>query len=181
MSVSTLLNPEILHVSEHGLAMLREQLSSLEARYEDVCEQRRIAHELSGDGWHDNPEFNRQQQMEAFLNTEIKDLLGKIKNAQLFRLAENNRPKDRVWLGSVIEMEVVDEITGDSRMDRWEITGYGESDPKRRCLSYNTPLAKHILTLEEKEWSDEFQLGDQRVSVQICRLFDSRVAAGLKP
>ncbi|MBK6757388.1 MAG: hypothetical protein IPG70_07080 [Moraxellaceae bacterium] len=54
---------------------MQQQLQQTEARYLEVCEQRRIAHDLSGDGWHDNPEFNRQQQMEAFFEWRAKALI----------------------------------------------------------------------------------------------------------
>ena len=93
-------------VSEQGFIALQEQLNKTQARYLEVCEQRRIAHELSGDGWHDNPEFNRQQQMEAFLNGEVKRLLQTLEKAKIFTVQEHARPLDKVWLGSVVELEV---------------------------------------------------------------------------
>ena len=115
-------------VSEQGFIALQEQLNKTQARYLEVCEQRRIAHELSGDGWHDNPEFNRQQQMEAFLNGEVKRLLQTLEKAKIFTVQEHARPLDKVWLGSVVELEVTQCLTGNTHHEIWEIVGHGESN-----------------------------------------------------
>ena len=50
-------NSNIVHVTEKGFSRLKQHVIDTEKRYLDVCEQRRVAHDLSGDGWHDNPEF----------------------------------------------------------------------------------------------------------------------------
>ena len=43
--------------------------------YADIRAQRQVAFELSGDGWHVNPEFYRAQHMEAKRKREIKKLV----------------------------------------------------------------------------------------------------------
>lgn len=174
------LSPNVINLSEKGLRLLCERLETLEARYADVCEQRRVAHELSGDGWHDNPEFNRLQQMESYLNNDIQRVSAELEKACVFNVTEGSRRTDRVWLGSVVELEIVDEENGDSRTEIWEIAGHGESDARRRCLAYNAPLAQHVLTLQKEDWSDEFELGGKTVSVNALQLFASRRLAGLK-
>lgn len=126
-------------VSEQGFIALQEQLNKTQARYLEVCEQRRIAHELSGDGWHDNPEFNRQQQMEAFLNGEVKRLLQALEKAKIFTVQEHARPLDKVWLGSVVEVEISHCLSGNSHHEMWEIVGHGESNAELKKLVYDVP------------------------------------------
>ncbi|HQV22265.1 MAG TPA: GreA/GreB family elongation factor [Agitococcus sp.] len=177
-SSNSLINNSVF-VSEQGFAALQEQLNTTQARYLDVCEQRRIAHELSGDGWHDNPEFNRQQQMEAFLNGEVKRLLQNLDKAKIFTIQEHARPTDKVWLGSVVEVEVTDCVTGNSHNETWEIVGHGESNAELKKLAYDVPLARAILTLQADDCSDEFMLRGQEVFITVLNLYSSRQQAGL--
>ena len=164
----------ILHVTVNGLERLSCQLMEIEARYRDICDQRRVAHELSGDGWHDNPEFNRLQQMEAFLNGEIKRLLADTERARVFTVSDGHRPLDRVWLGSVVTLELVDDENGDIARETWEITGHGDSNARSGMLAYDAPLAAAVLTLEPGDWAEEVLLRGRSVSVQVLALHARR-------
>lgn len=48
-----------IFLTENGFANLKTALACKQAEYADVREQRQVAFERPGDGWHDNPEFNR--------------------------------------------------------------------------------------------------------------------------
>lgn len=85
-----------------GLVRLRERLADKFAEYEDIRAQRQVAFELSGDGWHDNPEFNRAQQMEANCNREIKKLSDMLTSAQVIEIGAGRRPTDVVEVGSLV-------------------------------------------------------------------------------
>lgn len=85
-----------------GLVRLRERLADKFAEYEDIRAQRQVAFELSGDGWHDNPEFNRAQQMEANCNREIKKLSDMLTSAQVIEIGAGRRPTDAVEVGSLV-------------------------------------------------------------------------------
>lgn len=164
-----------LHVTAEGLVRLRQRLQETEARYQDICEQRRVAHELSGDGWHDNPEFNRLQQMESFLNSEMMRLLTDLDRARIFTVGDESRPVDRVWLGSVVTLEIMDDDSGNSHEETWEITGHGESDAARGMLAYDSPLAAAVLTLSLEDWADEVALRGKSVSVRVVALHATRL------
>lgn len=172
-------HPSIVHVTQTGLARLQQQLHETEQRYLEVCEQRRIAHDLSGDGWHDNPEFNRQQQMEAFLNGELKRLLDNLDKARVFSIEEGRRPVEQVYLGSVVDIEITDNMTGKSEVETWEITGHGESDGTQKRLAYDVPLASAILGLAVEDCSDEFELRGKEVFVTVLKLYHSRQQSSL--
>ncbi len=178
-SFSQPLNTNWVYVSEQGFAALKQQLETTQARYAEVCEQRRIAHELSGDGWHDNPEFNRQQQMEAFLNGELKRLLENFQKAKIIYIQEGARPTQAVTIGSVVEVEISPALSGDSHLEVWEIVGHGESNAELKKLAYDVPLARAMMNLQVDDCSDEFELRGQEVFVSINKLFASRQQAGL--
>ena len=55
-----------------GLAQLQQLLHEKQQDYAEIRDQRQLAFELSGDGWHDNPDFNRMQQFEAINNHHVK-------------------------------------------------------------------------------------------------------------
>ena len=164
----------ILHVTADGLERIRMRLLETKARYQDICEQRRVAHELSGDGWHDNPEFNRLQQMEAFLNGDTMRLITDMDRARIFSVSDENRPVDRVWLGSVVTLEIIDDDSGDAHHETWEITGHGESDAAKGLLAYDSPLAASVLTLSPEDWAEEVALRGKSVSVRVVALHARR-------
>ena len=163
----------MIHVTDTGLVRLQQQLQQTEARYLEVCEQRRIAHDLSGDGWHD------KQQMEAFLNGELKRLLQAIDKARVFSVQEGSRPVNRVYLGSVVDIEITNNITGDSHIETWEITGHGESDGTQKRLAYDVPLARAIFNLGLDDCSDEFELRGTEVFATVVKLYASRQQSSL--
>ena len=158
-------------VSEQGFIALQEQLNKTQARYLEVCEQRRIAHELSGDGWHDNPEFNRQQQMEANLNHLVKTLTDRIAQAKPLTIMDGNRPIEQVAIGSVVNITRYNLNTDEELNETWEIVGFDETDVNAWQIGYNAPLAQAIYGLTVGEISEELILGNQVWEIEINQLF----------
>ena len=70
-----------------GLAQLQQLLQEKQSVYAEIRDQRQLAFELSGDGWHDNPEFNRMQQFEANINHQVKELTERIEQVRLMLLS----------------------------------------------------------------------------------------------
>ena len=165
--------PTDIFLTEKGFANLKAMLARKQAEYAEVREHRQVAFELSGDGWHDTPEFNRQQQMEAFLNGEVKRLLQTLEKAKIFTVQEHARPLDKVWLGSVVEVEITHCLSGNSHHEIWEIVGHGESNAELKKLAYDVPLARAMLTLQVDDCSGE------EVFISVVKLYASRQQAGL--
>ncbi|MBK6757389.1 MAG: hypothetical protein IPG70_07085 [Moraxellaceae bacterium] len=92
------------------------------------------------------------------MNGELKRLLQAIDKARVFSVQEGSRPVNRVYLGSVVDIEITNNITGDSHIETWEITGHGESDGAQKRLAYDVPLARAIFNLGLDDCSDEFEL-----------------------
>ena len=52
-------------LTSRGVQLFQNRLAKARMEHQKICNERTVAHELSGDGWHDNPYFNYLQQMEA--------------------------------------------------------------------------------------------------------------------
>ncbi|MCB9609775.1 MAG: GreA/GreB family elongation factor [Polyangiaceae bacterium] len=157
-------------LSRDGVARIRREIDDKRARHLRVCSERDAALELSGDGWHDNPELNRVQQMEAALSHEIARLRGVLETATLFEVVEGQRPVDRVRPGSVVEIECTDERTGDTVVALWILGGDGDSDRSRNALGWDSPLARAIAGACVGDMLEDVILGPRTVAIEILAL-----------
>jgi len=113
-----------IYVTASGLERLHGELSRKLQEYEEICAERTTAHALSGDGWHDNPYFNRLQQMDAGKTKEIAALQKLIRSALPVTIADGRRPTERVGIGSVVHLRLFYEERDEEIEHIWEITGY---------------------------------------------------------
>lgn len=127
-----------------GIAQLRQRLSAKLDEYGAICAERATAHAVAGDGWHDNPSFNRLQQLEAEKTREIAALQQILDRSRLVNVDQRHRPTDRVRIGSLVSIQI-EEASGDERQVTWEIAGYDETDVPGGRLGYNTPLAAALM------------------------------------
>jgi len=142
-----------LYVTPAGLARLHSDLELRLSELRDICAARDEAFELSGDGWHDNPHFNKMQQDEVAKNRQIAELRSQIQGAVLFAAEDGRRPTKRVALGAIVLLAVRE--PGEPKRERLvEIVAYGESDPSRGRFAYNTPVARGLLGLEPGDESE---------------------------
>lgn len=156
-----------------GIVRLQARLKRKLEEYDDIRAQRQVAFELSGDGWHDNPEFNRAQQMEANCNREIKKLLDILALRQVVEVIEGQRPQDAVSVGSLVTFVRWND-EGSSDEETWEIGGHGDSQPDRHCVAYDAPLGAALFGLKVGEYAEEVQLGDQQIDLEIVALHPCR-------
>ena len=160
-----------IFVTVVGRQILQEQLNEKRRRYKEICDERTVAHELSGDGWHDNPHFNYLQQMEATATREIAALNGLLARARMFRVANGCRPLDRVALGSVVTVLICDLPTGDETLRTFEIVGFQETQADAGRLAYNVPLVAGVMGLEVGD-SVEVRLPTGTVEVEVAALHE---------
>lgn len=166
--------PMPLLLTGAGLARLQERLTRKQRDYDELRGQRQLAFELSGDGWHDNPEFNRAQQMEANCNREIKKLTDMLAQARVVEVSEGQRPQQRVEVGSLVTF-VRWSDAGPGPAETWEIGGHGDSDPVRRCVAYDAPLGAALFGLGKGEYAEDVQLGEQLVDLEVLALHPRRL------
>lgn len=163
-----------VYLTETGFNNLKALLERKKQEYAQVRADRQVAFELSGDGWHDNPEFNRQQQMEANLNHLVKELTDRLSQAKPIVIDDKNRPTTHVAIGSWVSITRWNLLTGDSINEDWEIVGFDETDIDNKQIGYNAPLAKSIMGLQEGEISDELVLGTQSWEIEVNKLHKNR-------
>lgn len=137
--------------SKAGLETQKDILIKKQKEYLEIREERKVAHDLSGDGWHDNPHFNRLQQLEASKNKELKELKEQLETATVLDFSLYKRPNNLIGIGSFIEIEILYLDSGEVLKQNWEIVCFGESNLPKQKLAYNTPLAQSIIGLQESE------------------------------
>jgi transcription elongation factor GreA len=135
--------PSVIYCSEQGFKKLKRKREKVYAEYLDICEQRTVAHELSGDGWHDNPHFNYLQQVEANYTWKIRELDKLIENATVYNVSSFQRPTAKIKLGSIVKVKLLED---EEDIKVYEIVGYEESQIQNNKISYTSPLAKALMT-----------------------------------
>jgi transcription elongation factor GreA len=164
------------YVSRAGRDKLQAALADAVDAYQEICRQRQLAFELSGDGWHDNPHFNHLQQLEANGTHKIAELRELLARTQIFEVADGKRPTDRARLGSIAYIEVSNLATGQLSTRVIEIVGFQEGDESGARVSYDAPLAKVLLGKRPGDVV-ETHLPGGRVEIELVELFESEAAA----
>ena len=162
-----------IYMTETGFDNLKALLARKKQEYADVRDHRQVAFEMSGDGWHDNPEFNRQQQLEANLNHTVKELTERLQHARPVNIDPNNRPTNHVAIGSLVSItrwNLNNDINDKGLEETWEIVGFDETDIKAAKIGYNAPLAKSIIGLQVGDVSDQLVLGTQAWEIEVTAI-----------
>lgn len=163
-----------VYLTETGFKNLKILLERKKQEYAQVRADRQVAFELSGDGWHDNPEFNRQQQMETNLNHQVKELTERLLQAKPITINEHNRPTSHVAIGSWVHITRWNLSTDEAIDEVWEITGFNETNIENKQIGYNAPLAQAIMGLKVGDISDKLTLGSQSWEIEINKLSKTR-------
>ncbi|MBB3106121.1 transcription elongation factor GreA [Psychrobacter luti] len=165
-----------IYMTETGFDNLKSLLARKKQEYADVRDHRQVAFEMSGDGWHDNPEFNRQQQLEANLNHTVKELTERLQHARPVNIDPSNRPTNHVAIGSLVSItrwNLNNDINDKGLEETWEIVGFDETDIKAAKIGYNAPLAKSIIGLQVGDVSEQLVLGTQAWEIEVIAIHPS--------
>lgn len=167
---------DMIYVTQQGYQKLQQQLSAKQQEYAQVREHRQVAFELSGDGWHDNPEFNRMQQLEASVNHAVKTLTERLQNTRIIDIHDGMRTCHKVAIGSVVQIIRYALEQDETLTETWEIAGFDETDLPRRKLAYNAPLAAAIMGLQPGDMAEELQIGARQWDIEVIALHPTRIA-----
>ena len=162
-----------IFLSKAGLQKFQNRLDQQYKTHADLCHQREVAHELSGDGWHDNPHFNYLQQMEANSTWKICELEEIINKATLYEVSEGQRPINRATLGSVVRIELENIKTSEIQTKTFELVGYQEGDPDNHQLSYDSPLGSVIMGLSIGD-VEEITLSANCFVVEVMEMYSTK-------
>lgn len=166
-------------MTQVGYQNLLGKIAQKEQEYAQIRDHRQVAFELSGDGWHDNPEFNRMQQLEANLNHTLKVLTERLDAMKYIEIHDAMRNQTQVEIGSIVHLRRFD-LADDSENDEiWEIRGFDETNLALNHLAYNAPLAAHVMHLHVGDIVEEVQIGSRHFDIEVVKIFADRTQAGL--
>ncbi|MDQ9021830.1 GreA/GreB family elongation factor [Acinetobacter sichuanensis] len=166
-------------MTQVGYENLLAKIAEKEKEYDQVRDHRQVAFELSGDGWHDNPEFNRMQQLEANLNHTLKTLTDRLESLKIIEISDLNRNTQQVEIGSIVHLRRYDLADDSEQEEVWEIRGFDETDLNQKHLAYNAPLAEKVMHLHVGDIAEEVQIGSRHFDIEVVKIFSSRQQAGL--
>lgn len=173
------MNDMTIYMTQVGYQKLLTRIKEKEQEYEQIRDHRQVAFELSGDGWHDNPEFNRMQQLEANLNHTLKVLTDRLESMRFIEIHDVMRNIQQVEIGSIVHLRRYD-LADDTEQDEiWEIRGFDETDISQQYLAYNSPLASKIMHLHVGDMAEEVKIGSNHFDLEVMQLFATRQQAGL--
>lgn len=166
-------------MTQVGYENLLTKITEKEKEYDQVRDHRQVAFELSGDGWHDNPEFNRMQQLEANLNHTLKTLNDRLDVMKFINIHDAMRNVQQVEVGSIVQLRRYDLADDSEQQEIWEIRGFDETNIKLKHLAYNAPLAEKIMHLHVGDVAEEVQIGSRHFDIEVLALFKTRENAGI--
>ncbi len=124
------------YFTRRGLMKLHQEIEALEKKLQELQSQTAHVAEAGGDQWHDNASYDS-------LVIDLRGMDRRLSNAHQCLnqavLVESPTNLDKVTIGTRCK------IVRDGEEMIWEIVGFGESDPDRDMLAYNTPLASLIM------------------------------------
>lgn len=107
-------------MTQIGYENLLCKIAEKEKEYDQVRDHRQVAFELSGDGWHDNPEFNRMQQLEANLNHTLKTLNDRLDVMKFIDIHDDMRNVQQVEVGSIVQLRRYDLADDSEQEEIWK-------------------------------------------------------------
>lgn len=167
-----------IFVTPRGRDLLMRRIEEKRRHHQDICAEREAAYELSGDGWHDNPHFNHLQQLEAIATREVAELEALLRRAKMFLPRDGARPTERVGLGSVVTVLIVNEGDESSVERTFEVVGYQESHVEVGRLAYDVPLAARVMGLESGDSARMRLPGGRQVRVEVVDLHEDASMLG---
>jgi transcription elongation factor GreA len=127
---------EKFYFTHRGLVKLRKEIEELEKKLQDLQSQTAHVAEVGGDQWYDNAAYESLVINIRGMDRWLADVHQVLNRATLVELPTNF---DKVTIGTRVK------IVRDGEEMTWEIVGFGESDPDRDMLAYNTPFASLIM------------------------------------
>lgn len=131
--------PLTLRGSEKLRAELKELKSVKRPRVIQAIAEARAHGDLK-----ENAEYHAAREEQGFIEGRIKDINGKLSNAQIIDVKELN-PGGRVVFGAtvkVVDMDTDEEFT-------YQIVGEDEANIKQHMISITSPLAKSLIGKSE--------------------------------
>ena len=130
-------------ITVNGADLLRDELNRL--KFEERPRVVKAIAEARGHGdLKENAEYHAAKEEQGFIEGRIKDIEGKLSNAQVIDVTELNND-GRVVFGATVQL--LDE--DDEREVQYRIVGEDEADIAAGLISVKSPIARALIGKEE--------------------------------
>jgi transcription elongation factor GreA len=130
------------YFTERGKEKLKQDISKLEQKLQDIQANTANVAELGGNQWHDNASFERLTEDIRGLRVRIAKARDLMTRAIIVKPPDN---LDKVAIGTSVK------VLFNGTEEVWQIVGYGESEPNSNLFAYNVPVAALIIGRREGE------------------------------
>lgn len=130
-------------LTKRGADKLRAELSKLKSEDRPQVIQA-IAEAREHGDLKENAEYHAAREQQGFIEGRIKDLEGKLGNAQIIDVTEVNA-NGKVIFGATVELLDLDT----EEETTYQIVGDDEADIKQGLISVNSPVARALIGKEE--------------------------------
>ena len=133
---------EKLYFTRKGIRKLCGEIEKLTKKLADLQSQTAYIAEVGGDQYHDNASYE-------MLTIDIRGIDRRVSDAHrclnMAVVVDSPINTKRVTIGVKVK------ILRDGEESVWEIAGFGESDPDKKIIAYNTLLASLLLGKQKYE------------------------------
>lgn len=155
--MATLITSKSLTAQKNKITKLAESLKGLQRQVSDAIQQ------SAGDGPHDNAPFDA---LRSEIN--IKGLgLGNLQR-EIDGCTIKDYPKRLD--GKIVQYGVGVVFEMNSEETNFKIVGFGDSDPEKGRIFYNSPLAKKLMGRKEGETFD-IEINGQKSKIRIKKIY----------
>lgn len=144
-----------------GAEALREELTDLKSNQRPRVIQA-IAEAREHGDLKENAEYHAAREQQSFIEGRIKDIEGKLSNAQVIDVTQMNAD-GKVIFGATVELTDLD----DDKTVTYKIVGEDEADIKQGLISFSSPLARAIIGKSEGD-DVEFEAPGGIREYEIC-------------
>lgn len=149
-------------LTPRGAKQLRDELRRLKSERSVISAAISVARE-HGD-LRENAEYHAAKEQQGLAEARIRDIEGKLSNAQIIEIGDLSNPK-KVVFGATVHLFDVD---GSSEV-HYQIVGEDEADIKKGLLSVNSPIARALIGKEAGDTAEVNAPGGQR-SYEIIKI-----------
>ena len=139
-----------------GAELLRDELQRLKT-IERPAVVAAIAEARAHGDLSENAEYDAAKERQGFIEGRIKEVEGKLGNAQIIDPASLDAD-GRVVFGATVELE--DEESGDTV--KYQIVGEDEADLKQGLINISSPIARALIGKEEGDTAEVLAPGGVR-------------------
>lgn len=134
---------DLVPLTERGAKMMRDELKILKSKERPQIIQAIAEARAHGD-LKENAEYHAAKDRQSFIEGRIKDLEGKLSNAQIIDVTQI-KATGKVIFGATVELYAVKEATEVT----YQIVGQDEANIKNGLLSITSPIARALIGKSE--------------------------------